>query len=223
MGKTKNVYDNQDGTYTLKLKDTATGINGIFDPGENRVGLEIPGFGRESLKISKYYFEKFNKAGVPTHYIDSDILDATMKVKPVEMFGKGLEFVCRCRADGSFLKRYGEYITLGTPLSYFMEVTLKDDARRDPPINKDALTRLKIMTGWQYELCKNIALQATSIIENDLLNSGLILYDIKFEFGLHEGEVVLIDEISEGCMRVYRNGEKLEPFELGKYILDKIF
>jgi phosphoribosylaminoimidazole-succinocarboxamide synthase len=218
-GKTKDVYDNQDGTYTLKLKDDATGKDGIFDPGENAVGLKIEGFGRESLQLSKYYFEKLEDAGIPTHYIDSNIEDATMKVKPVTVFGQGVEFVCRCRADGSFLRRYGGYATFAMNLDYLVEITLKDDEGQDPLITDDALTGLGIMTSSEIERCKNLTIQVTKIIEEDMLNKGLNLYDIKFEFGLHDGEVVLIDEISEGCMRVYKDGVKVPPLELGRYIL----
>ena len=221
VGKTKDVYDNQDGTYTLELKDDATGKDGVFDPGENTVGLQIHGLGRESLRVSKYYFEKLKEAGIPTHYVDCDLEEVTMKVKPVEMFGVGggLEFICRCKADGSFLRRYGGYATFGMDLDYFVEVTLKDDKRQDPPINKDALIRLEIMDEVQFETCKNLTIQATKLIEEDLNEKGLTLFDLKFEFGLYNGEVLLIDEISAGCMRVYKDGVKVPPLELGKFIL----
>ena len=219
IGKTKDVYDNQDGTYTLKLKDDATGKDGVFDPGENSVGLQIKGIGRESLKVSKYYFEKLKDAGIPTHYVDSDLEEVTMKVKPVTPFGEGVEFICRCKADGSFLRRYGGYATFGLDLDYFVEVTLKDDERHDPPIDKDALMRLRIMTEEEYETCKNLTVQVTKLIEDDLNEKGLTLFDLKFEFGLHNEEVLLIDEISAGCMRVYKDGVKVPPLELGKYIL----
>ena len=219
VGKTKDVYDNQDGTYTLKLKDDATGKDGVFDPGENAVGLQIEGLGRESLKITNYYFEKLKEAGIPTHFIECNMDEATMKVKPVDMFGNGIEFVCRCKGDGSFLRRYGEYAQFGMDLDYFVEVTLKDDERGDPPITKDALVLLKIMNEAEYERCKELTVQATKLIEADLKEKGLTLFDLKFEFGLYHGEVILIDEVSEGCMRVYKDGVKVPPLELGGYIL----
>ncbi|MCL2038225.1 phosphoribosylaminoimidazolesuccinocarboxamide synthase, partial [Candidatus Saccharibacteria bacterium] len=54
-GKTKDVFENDDGQYVLKLKDDATGKDGVFDPGENSVALSIEGLGRGSLKLSKYF------------------------------------------------------------------------------------------------------------------------------------------------------------------------
>jgi len=219
QGKTKDVYDNLDGTYTLKLKDDATGKDGMFDPGENAVGLSIEGLGRESLRLTKYYFEKLMALNIPTQYIDCDIENTTMRVKPARMFGSGLEFVCRRRATGSFLRRYGAYAKQGMDLGCLVEVTLKDDGRQDPPITKDSLVALGIMSADEYESCKALTQKITRIIADDLALKGLELYDIKYEFG-HSGDgVMLIDEISGGCMRVYKGSEVLHPMELTKCIL----
>ena len=46
---------------------------------------------------------------------------------------------------------------------------------------------------------------------------GLDLYDIKFEFGYDaNGDVMLIDEIASGNMRVYKDGEYIQPLELNE-------
>ena len=219
-GKTKNVFENADGTYTLKLKDDATGKDGMFDPGENAVGLSIEGLGRESLKITKYFFDKVIAAGIPTHFLGCDIEAATMDVKPATMFGKGLEFICRVSAGGSFVKRYGAYATQGQYLDYLVEVTIKDDERCDPIITKGALVQLGLMTKDEFKICKKFTKEITKIIFNDLNLKGLALQDIKFEFGkAADGTTMLIDEISAGSMRVYRAGQIVPPMELGKLIL----
>lgn len=220
-GKTKDVYDNADGTYTLKLKDDATGKDGVFDPGENAVGLSIAGLGRASLELTRYYFEKLKAAGIPTHYIDSDLADVSMRVLPAQMFGQGVEFICRRRADGSFVRRYGTYVTRGETLDYFVEATLKDDERADPPISQDALAQLGIMSAAEYEICKSLTQQITKLIAADLATQGLELYDIKFEFGKSGDGIMLIDEISGGSMRVYKDGASVPPMEIGRYVLDR--
>jgi len=219
-GKTKNVFENADGTYTLKLKDDATGKDGVFDPGENAVGLSIEGLGRESLKLTKYFFEKCIAAGIPTHFISCDIDAVTMDVKPAQVFGKGVEFICRKTAGGSFVKRYGAYTAPGQDLDYLVEVTLKDDERSDPPITKAALVRLGIMTKDEFKICKKLTKQIAKIIFDDLLTKGLVLQDLKFEFGKSaNGEIMLIDEISGGCMRVLKGSETVPPMELTKLII----
>ena len=50
---------------------------------------------------------------------------------------------------------------------------------------------------------------------------GIELYDIKFEFGRvgTDKQIVLIDEISGGNMRAYKDGEYIEPLELEKMFL----
>ena len=218
-GKTKNVFANESGTLTLKLKDDATGKDGVFDPGENQVGVSIEGLGRESLRISAYYFELLTAAGIPNHYVTSNIESAEMEVKPAEVFGHGIEFICRLKADGSFIRRYGAYTEFANDLNYLVEVTLKDDKRQDPPITKDSLTTLGVLTETEYETCAALTKKTAQIIAADLQKKGLELYDLKFEFGKHKGEIILIDEVSAGCMRVYKNGKIVPPMELGKLVL----
>ena len=46
----------------------------------------------------------------------------------------------------------------------------------------------------------------------------LDLYDIKFEFGYNKDEVILIDEIASGNMRVYKDGKYVDPVTLTKII-----
>jgi phosphoribosylaminoimidazole-succinocarboxamide synthase len=217
-GKTKDVYALDDGNYLLKFKDDATGENGVFDPGANTVGLTIEGAGKAGLSLTRYFFEKLNKLGIPTHYIDADVENATMTVKKASVFGNGLEVICRYRAVGSFLRRYGMYAEEGQPLDAFVEVTLKDDERNDPPISKDALVMLGILTSEEYEVIKSLTRKIATIVKDELAQKGLELYDIKFEFGRigEDNHIALIDEISGGNMRAYYNGRRVEPLELEK-------
>jgi len=213
------VFENPDGTYTLKLKDDATGRDGVFDPGENTVGLSILGLGRASLRLSQYYFQKLTAAGVPNHFLGCDIEEVTMRVRPAKVFGKGVEFICRLVADGSFVRRYGAYVEPGADLGFFVEVTLKDDARGDPPITKEALGLLGILSPEDYETCSALARKIARLIAADLAEKGLSLHDIKFEFGRNGDEILLIDEVSGGCMRVYKDGLAVSPLDLTDAIL----
>ena len=216
-GKTKNVFELDNGNYMLKFKDDCTGKDGVFDPGENSVGLTIEGVGDVNLRMTKYFFEKINTAGIRTHYIDVDLDNTTMEVKPATVFGNGLEVICRHKAVGSFFKRYGEYIEEGADLPAYVETTFKNDDLGDPLVTKDGLIVLGIMTAEQYEDLKDMTQKITQIVADDLLEKGLVLYDIKFEFGYDaEGKVMLIDEIASGNMRVYKNGEYIDPMTLSE-------
>ena len=216
-GKTKNVYALENGNCLLKFKDDCTGKDGVFDPGENSVGLTIEGVGDVNLRMSIYFFEKINAAGIKTHYVNANLADTTMEVLPAKVFGKGLEVICRLKAVGSFIRRYGDLIESGSDLPYYVETTLKDDAKGDPLITKDALVAIGVMTDKQYEDLKDMTQKITKIVADDLAEKGMDLYDIKFEFGYApDGSVMLIDEVASGNMRVYKNGEYIDPMTLNK-------
>ena len=222
QGKTKDVYKLENGNVLLKFKDDCTGKDGVFDPGENTVGLTIEGIGRANLETSILFFEVLKEAGVKTHYVSADLNNATMEVLPATVFGHGLEVICRLKATGSFIRRYGEYIADGTVLEGgYVETTFMDDAKGDPLVTKDGLAALGVMSGEMYDSMKEQTLKITKIVADVLAKKGLDLYDIKFEFGYNNNEVILIDEIASGNMRVYKDGAIVEPVELTKLILAK--
>ena len=216
-GKTKDVFSLENGNYLLKFKDDCTGKDGVFDPGENSVGLTIEGVGDVNLRMSIYYFEKINAAGIKTHYVSANLADTTMEVLPAKAFGKGLEVICRHKAVGSFFRRYGQYIEEGADLPAYVETTFKNDALGDPLVTKDGLVALGVMTEEQYDDIKDMTQKITKIVADDLLEKGLVLYDIKFEFGYDaEGKVMLIDEVASGNMRVYKDGQYIDPMTLSE-------
>jgi phosphoribosylaminoimidazole-succinocarboxamide synthase len=202
----------------LKFKDDCTGKDGVFDPGENSVGLTIDGIGKANLETSIHYFELLKEAGIKTHYVGANLEDATMEVLPATVFGHGLEVICRLVATGSFIRRYGEYIADGTVLEGgYVECTFKNDALGDPLVTKDGLVVLGVMTEEQYDSMKDMTQKITQIVADDLKEKGMVLYDIKFEYGYDaDGNVMLIDEIASGNMRVYKDGEYIDPMTLSK-------
>ncbi|MBP3623939.1 MAG: phosphoribosylaminoimidazolesuccinocarboxamide synthase [Oscillospiraceae bacterium] len=215
-GKTKNVYALENGNYLLKFKDDCTGKDGKFDPGENSVGLTIEGVGRVNLQMSVYFFEKLKEAGIKTHYVSADLDACTMEVLPARVFGHGLEVICRRKAVGSFIRRYSDYIESGADLPCYVETTFKDDAKGDPLVTKDALVALGVMTDGQYDSLKEQTQRITMIVQDEMAKRGMELYDIKFEFGYVGNEVILIDEIASGNMRVYKDGAYVEPMTLSR-------
>ena len=221
-GKTKNVFALDNGHYLLKFKDDCTGKDGVFDPGENSVGLTIDGVGDVNLRMSIYFFEKVNAAGIKTHYVSADLENTTMEVLPAKVFGHGLEVICRHKAVGSFYRRYNEYIEEGADLPAYVETTFKNDELGDPLVTKDGLIALGVMTAEQYEDIKVMTQQITQIVADDLKEKGLVLYDIKFEFGYDaDGKVMLIDEIASGNMRVYKDGKYIDPMTLSELFFAK--
>lgn len=222
-GKTKAVYALSDGNYLLKFKDDVTGSDGVFDPGANQVGLTIQGVGRDNLRLSEYFFKKVEAAGIPTHFVGYDVENVTMTVKKATAFGgglgKGLEAICRYRAVGSFIKRYGDYIKDGGQLDGLVEFTIKNDDKNDPLITQDALEVLGILKPGEFDTLKSLTRRISDIVKSELAAKGVELYDIKLEYGkLDDGTIVLMDEISGGSMRCYLGGKKVEPLDLAKFL-----
>ena len=221
--KTKNVFALDNGNYLLKFKDDCTGKDGVFDPGENSIGLTIEGVGDVNLRMSIYFFEKINAAGIKTHYVNANLADTTMEVVPGKVFGHGLEVICRYKAVGSFFRRYGEYVEEGADLPAYVEMTFKNDEKGDPLVTRDGLEVLGVMTGKQYDEIKDMTKKITKIVADDLAAKGLVLYDIKFEFGYDkDGNVMLIDEIASGNMRVYKEGKYIDPMTLSDLFFSAI-
>jgi len=210
-GKTKDVYQYRENEFLLHTKDETTGWwktndvgNQYFeeDPGGNEIGSAIAGMGQNNLIASEYYFKKFFETGIPTHYIGCDISENLMLVKAGQIFGQGLEAIIRFYAMGSLLRRFPDKYIEGQSLVDYFETTLKSDADNDPPITKEELVKNGILTESQYDQIKRICHNAAEIIQADLKEEDLTLVDIKFEIGLVEEKIVLIDEVSAGIMRV---------------------
>lgn len=220
-GKTKDVSIRHDGTAQFYFKDTVTGDEtGASDPGGNFVIGEKAGVAIAALKLSDYFFKLFNEKGIPTHYISADIAARTMDVKAAGKLGDGLEFIARYVAVGSFMRRFGGYCEEGRrfPNGIF-EVSLKDDDRGDPFITKEILADLGILTPAQYEECITITKRVGEVMKEDLAKKGIELYDFKIECGIVDGKIILIDEMSAGNMRCYKDGKKLDYLETTELIL----
>jgi phosphoribosylaminoimidazole-succinocarboxamide synthase len=213
-GKTKTVFEAEDGNILLRFKDDVTGEGDIIDPGANSIIGKVAGKGNASLKLSKYFFELLKREGITSHYIDADTDNNTMLVRKAVTFGDGLEFICRRRAAGSFVRRYGRYIEENTALDYLVEITLKDDERGDPLVNEDSLCQLGLMTREEIEYAAGLTKKVTELIEHELERFGLEFIDIKFEFGRVDDRIVVIDEISGDNMRVRRDGKGIDQKEL---------
>ena len=90
-GKTKDVFALENGNYLLKFKDDCTGKDGVFDPGENSVGLTIEGVGDVNLRMSIYFFEKINAAGMAAHLAGAIAANTTLPVSGIPVISSNLD------------------------------------------------------------------------------------------------------------------------------------
>ena len=81
----------------------------------------------------------------------------------------------------------------------------------------DSVIRRMTRISEQYDAIKEETQKITQIVADDLKEKGMVLYDIKFEFGYApDGSVMLIDEVASGNMRVYKDGQYIDPMTLSQ-------
>jgi phosphoribosylaminoimidazole-succinocarboxamide synthase len=221
-GKTKTVLnDEATGEYYLFFKDSATGEDGLFDPGFNTVGGSVAGKGKAGLEVSQYFFELMEKNGIPTHYLGADLEKALMKVRPVDV--PKLEFVLRYFTAGSMVRRFSLEPDLVFDPPY-LEVTLKDDEQGDPLISE----RLCIMKGMlqegEYQKGLDLLVRAGEVLRAELKELGLTLIDFKLEFGFDEDRNIYIaDEITPDIWRAKdEQGNIPDQIKGAQMILERI-
>ncbi len=219
-GKTKDVFLRDDGNVLLRFKDTVTGVGDRIDSGANEVIGEVAGKGHSSFSLTLHFFELLHDAGIPTHLVSVGPDTNTIITKLARSFK--LEVICRVKAWGSFVRRYGNYVREGDPLPSLVEFTLKDDEQGDPLITEDALVALNIVSREAIDYMKGTARQATALIAGHLNERGLELIDIKYEFGDVDGQTMIIDEVSGDSMRVARHGQILLQTELADALLGQV-
>jgi phosphoribosylaminoimidazole-succinocarboxamide synthase len=217
-GKTKTVYMNEEtGEYFLLFKDSATGLDGVFDPGSNTVGGSVDGKGKLGLVISKYFFELMEKNGVPTQYLGADIDKGLMKVRPVSV--PPLEFVLRYYTAGSMCRRFG--LEPGIPfVPPYAEVTLKSDEQGDPLISERLCLMKGILEEGEYRKAIDLLGRVGDVLQVELSKIGLTLIDFKIEFGFDEKRNIYIaDEITPDIWRVQdKAGNIPDQIECSKLI-----
>ncbi|MCL1804027.1 MAG: phosphoribosylaminoimidazolesuccinocarboxamide synthase [Eubacteriaceae bacterium] len=221
-GKTKQVLrDESSGDYYLFFKDSATGEDGVFDPGYNTVGGSVAGKGQAGIAISKHFFEVMQANGLPTHYLGADIKACLMKVRQVDV--PKLEFVLRYYTAGSMCRRFS--LEPGIPFDPpYLEVTLKDDEQGDPLISERICLMKGLLEPGQYDECLDLLVKAGAILRGELQAMGLELIDFKLEFGFgSDGELYIADEITPDIWRVKdADGNIPNQIDCAQIILNKI-
>ncbi|WP_295272259.1 phosphoribosylaminoimidazolesuccinocarboxamide synthase [Veillonella sp.] len=201
-GKAKQVFETENANeYLVHYKDDATAFNG-----EKKGTIHDKGV--LNNKISSFFFELLTKEGVPNHFAkrlnDRDQLVKKLQILP-------LEVIVRNIVAGSLSKRLG--IEEGTPCKRpILEFCYKNDDLGDPFVNEDQILALDWATEEQIALIRKYAMKVNEVLKKILADKKVTLVDFKLEFGVHNGEVLLGDEISPDTCRFWdsETNEKLD-------------
>ena len=202
-GKAKKVFATDDPQLlVVRYKDDATAFNGL------KKGT-ISGKGVINNRMSNFFMDKLEAAGIPTHFV-KELSERETLVKKVSIVP--LEVIVRNIAAGSFSKRYGveEGVVFEQPT---IEFSYKNDALGDPLINEYHAIALSLATKAEIEQIKAYAFGVNDFLKAFWNECGVTLVDFKLEFGrLADGTIVLADEISPDTSRLWdsRTHEKLD-------------
>lgn len=195
-GKTKIIYENPDDPKTVFMvfKDDITAGDGAkHDVLEGKALLD--------WQTNRDIFEYLNRMGVKTHYISSP----EQKVSLVRKLDKkiNLEVVTRRVATGSILKwsSIAEGTRFDPPITQFY---YKDDFLHDPMLDNGFIDHLiRDKNSQEYAIMRATNERVFLLLEQAFAEFNIQLVDFKLEYGIINGEVLLIDEITGGSLRLW--------------------
>lgn len=197
-GKAKKIFTTGQPDEVLQyFKDDATAFNA-----QKRGTIVEKGV--INNKVSERLFRLLEQSGVPTHFVerksDREMLTKKVTIVPVEV-------VVRNLVAGSLAKRLDlkEGEAIQPPI---VEWYYKNDALGDPLITDDHARLLKLATSEQLAEIRRLALKVNSVLQPFFAERRMILVDFKLEFGLHNGRLILADEISPDTCRLWDEGTK---------------
>ncbi len=192
-GKAKKIFaTDQPDQIVQYFKDDAT----AFNAQKRGTILEK---GVINNKVSERLFKLVEQGGVPTHFVqrlsDREMLTKKVSIVPVEV-------VVRNVVAGSLAKRLGlrEGDTIEPAI---VEWYYKNDALGDPLIADDHIRLMKLATTEQMAEIKGMALTVNRLLQPFFRERQMILVDFKLEFGMHNGKLILADEISPDTCRFW--------------------
>ena len=192
-GKAKKIFATADPDRVLHyFKDDAT----AFNAQKRGTILEK---GVINNKVSERLFRLLEQNGVPTHFVerksDREMLTKKVTIVPVEV-------VVRNVVAGSLAKRLA--LKEGDPIQpAIVEWYYKNDALGDPLIADEHIRLLKLATPEQLAEIKRLAHKINSLLQPFFAERKMILVDFKLEFGVHNGKLMLADEISPDTCRFW--------------------
>ena len=210
-GKAKKVFLTDDSNLVIQeFKDDATAFN-------NKKKGTIAEKGIVNNAISCKLFTMLEESGIRTHLVEK-LSDREMLCRRLDIIK--VEVVVRNIAAGSLVKRYGfaEGTVLERPI---VEFYLKDDDLDDPLMNESHAVALGVATLEELAVLKQRAEAINVVLRKFFAERKLKLVDFKLEFGRHNNEILLGDEISPDTCRFWdlETNEKMDKdrfrFDLG--------
>jgi len=208
-GKVRDMFDVGE-YYLMVATDRLSAFDVIMQQG-------IPNKGKILNRISKFWFD-FLQDEIDNHIVSTDVneypeickkysselKDRSMLVKKAELIP--LECIVRGYLSGS---GWNDYKKNGSICGINLPTGLVESEKLPEPIftpstkaeigdhdeNVDESTASKIVGSEIFKTIKNKAINIYNKASQFALQKGIIIADTKMEFGIYNGEVILIDEL----------------------------
>lgn len=225
-GKTKIIESpfNNKGLVYIRSKDNLTAGNG-------KKNVIIPGKGKAANITACNVFRFLNENKVPTHYLSQIGKEDSISFEAFECLMLPLEVVVRRIADGSYLERNPSSKKGNIFSKLIIEFFYKNDALGDPligieekkwnlrnPKNNDYISLIEPLCSLGHMVyINNQAKFIFLLLEKAFRNSGIVLWDLKLEFGynMHDSfnyvsPLILADVIDNDSWRITLDGVNLD-------------
>lgn len=192
--KSYNANPDDPKTVYMLFKDDITAGDGLKrDIIEGKAMLD--------WKINRDIYEYLNRLGIRTHYISSP----KEKVSLVKKLSRkiNLEVVSRRVAAGSII-HWGKAVegTRYDPIT--TEFHYKDDTLHDPMLDDSYVDYLiNAKDSSEFAKMKSINANVLLYLEKAFALFDIQLIDLKLEYGIIDGQIHVIDEISGGSLRLW--------------------
>ena len=206
-GKVKDLYDVDEDSLLFQFSDRVSAYDVKFSQ-------DIPKKGQVLCHFAEFWF---NKLDVPNHFIsrksETEILVKKMKMIPMECVVRGYFYgsLIGRWENGSVQLPKNTDTTLAAKLTQpLFDPTTKSE--HDIPVDKSKALEMNLVSEEQYTWLEKTSIDIynqMASIDNDV---GFILADLKLEFGILDGEIVLGDSIGPDEYRLWPK----ESFTVGK-------
>jgi|TARA_B110000438_G_scaffold260631_1_gene270794 phosphoribosylaminoimidazole-succinocarboxamide synthase len=206
-GKVKDLYDVDEDSLLFQFSDRVSAYDVKFSQ-------DIPKKGQVLCHFAEFWF---NKLDVPNHFIsrksETEILVKKMKMIPMECVVRGYFYgsLIGRWENGSVQLPKNTDTTLAAKLTQpLFDPTTKSE--HDIPVDKEKALEMNLVSEEQYTWLEKTSIDIYNQMASIANDVGFILADLKLEFGILDGEIVLGDSIGPDEYRLWPK----ESFTVGK-------
>jgi len=206
-GKVKDLYDVDQNTLLFKFSNRVSAYDVKFNQ-------DIPKKGEVLCRFAEFWF---NKLDVKNHFLkresETEISVKKMKMIPMECVVRGYFYgslIGRWKNGDIALPENTDTQMAAKLIEPFFDPTTKSE--HDVPVDKDKALEMKLVSEEQYSWLEKTSVNIYNQMATIADTAGFILADLKLEFGILNGEIVLGDSIGPDEYRLWPK----ESYEIGK-------